>query len=149
MPKATLSNGNPDPLVSRLDQRLASLLAALSAAAVLALSCLFAAPPIPFPTCLFRLVTGRPCPSCGLTHAFIALGHGRLAEAFRDNLMSPFLFAALAAVLIMSLQEVLTGRYFVRTLWARMKNRILVAVLAMALISWAWNMYKSFAHLPV
>ncbi len=131
------------------DRRLTSLLVALSAAGVLGFSCLFTSPPIPFKTCLFRLVTGQPCPSCGLTHAFIALGHGRFGEAFRDNIMSPFLFAALGAILVMALYETLTQRYFLLALWTRMKSKVLIAVLVMAAISWAWNIYKSFSHLSV
>lgn len=35
--------------------------------------------------CPFRLWTGLPCPGCGLTHAFLALGHGDVAAAMRFN----------------------------------------------------------------
>lgn len=147
MRKGILSSGNHGPLAGRANERLASALVVLAAAGVAGLSFLLRRPPLPFPRCLFRWITGWPCPSCGLTRAFIALGHGRLAEAFFDNIMSPVLFAALAAILIMALYETLTGRYFLRALWNRMKSRILIAVLTMALISWAWNIYKTLAHL--
>ena len=33
--------------------------------------------------CLFRRVTGLPCPSCGLTRSWQAAGHGRLLDATR------------------------------------------------------------------
>jgi Protein of unknown function (DUF2752) len=33
------------------------------------------------PPCLFKLVLGRDCPTCGLTRAFAALSHGQLALA--------------------------------------------------------------------
>ncbi len=45
--------------------------------------------------CPFKLLTGWPCPGCGLTHAFCDISHGNLARAWADN---PFgiLFYALA-----------------------------------------------------
>ncbi len=44
-------------------------------------------------SCAFRAWTGHPCATCGMTHAFVYLAHGHLAEALR---WSP-LGAALAA----------------------------------------------------
>jgi hypothetical protein len=35
--------------------------------------------------CLFRRVTGRPCPGCGMTHALSRLAHGDLPGAWRYN----------------------------------------------------------------
>ena len=40
------------------------------------------------PTCAFRQIFGRPCPTCGLTRGFSALSHGRLDEASRYNFLS-------------------------------------------------------------
>ena len=35
--------------------------------------------------CPLRDVTGVPCPTCGGTHAAVAMAHGRLAEAFTSS----------------------------------------------------------------
>jgi hypothetical protein len=35
--------------------------------------------------CLFRRVTGRPCPACGSTRATLALLQGDVGEAWRHN----------------------------------------------------------------
>ena len=35
----------------------------------------------PVPLCLFKWLTGRDCPGCGMTRAFLLIGHGRLADA--------------------------------------------------------------------
>ncbi|HXG65970.1 MAG TPA: DUF2752 domain-containing protein [Blastocatellia bacterium] len=48
-----------------------------------------------FTICGFKNVTGLPCPGCGLTHSFCALGKGDLALAFAFNLLGPPLFLLL------------------------------------------------------
>ena len=37
------------------------------------------------PPCTFRVVTGLPCPSCGMTTSFALLMHGDLANSLRAN----------------------------------------------------------------
>ena len=38
-----------------------------------------------FTICLFKNLTGVPCPSCGMTRAFLFLGHGQILRAARLN----------------------------------------------------------------
>jgi hypothetical protein len=47
--------------------------------------------------CPFRLVTGLPCPFCGLTHSLLALGQGDLDDSVRFSPIGP-LVALVAAV---------------------------------------------------
>jgi len=35
----------------------------------------------PVPLCLVKGLTGLDCPGCGMTRAFLFIGHGRLADA--------------------------------------------------------------------
>ncbi|HVG22415.1 MAG TPA: DUF2752 domain-containing protein [Blastocatellia bacterium] len=76
---------------------------ALAAFALLTLSGVFLAsilfsPPLAysnepyFTICGFKNFTGLPCPGCGLTHSFCALGKGDLLSAFGFNLLGPPLF---------------------------------------------------------
>jgi uncharacterized protein DUF2752 len=50
-----------------------------------------------FTLCAFKNFTGLPCPGCGLTHSFCAIGKADLGQALSFNLLGPplFLFAAL------------------------------------------------------
>ena len=51
-----------------------------------------------FTVCGFKALTGLPCPGCGLTHSFCAIGKGDLREAFSFNAVGPPLF--LVSVLV-------------------------------------------------
>lgn len=44
--------------------------------------------------CPFRALTGLPCPGCGMTRAFCALGHGEWRLALQYNALSPLVFLA-------------------------------------------------------
>jgi len=59
--------------------------------------------------CIFKNLTGLPCPGCGLTHSFCALGKGRVASAFRFNAMGPPIFLLAAGFWLRSL-AILLGR---------------------------------------
>ena len=57
----------------------------------LLLACSIIIPPFqegPFSICLMKLLAGRPCPGCGMTRAFLYLGHGRISEALSLNPLS-------------------------------------------------------------
>lgn len=51
-----------------------------------------------FTVCGFKNMTGLPCPGCGLTHSFCALGKGDLPSAFAFNALGPLLFLGLALI---------------------------------------------------
>ena len=55
-----------------------------------------------FTICGFKNFTGLPCPGCGLTHSFCALGKGEITAAFSFNLLGPPLFFALVLLWIRS-----------------------------------------------
>jgi hypothetical protein len=63
-----------------------------------------------FSLCGFKTVTGLPCPGCGLTHSFCALGKGAIGQAVEYNLLGPALFLAGVLLWFRSL-SVLVGRY--------------------------------------
>jgi hypothetical protein len=79
-------------------------------------------------SCPFALVTGVPCPGCGMTRASLALLHGDLAAAFRLQPLSPVLVpiaALLSAETLFvylwqrpnTLSERLLARYRVNSNW--------------------------------
>ena len=48
--------------------------------------------------CPFRLVTGLPCPFCGLTHSLMALGQGDVGASVRYSPVGPLVAVAAALV---------------------------------------------------
>ena len=50
-------------------------------------------------TCLFRIVTGNPCPTCGMTRATCALAHGEWAKAWRYHPLAVPFWVTLVALL--------------------------------------------------
>ncbi len=52
------------------------------------------------PTCLLRIMTGLPCPGCGMTRAWVHLAHGDVLTAFEYNVFGPLGMAAAAGVLV-------------------------------------------------
>jgi hypothetical protein len=52
----------------------------------------FTATPLPA-VCTFRRIFGMDCPGCGLTRAFVALAHGRLAAGWHYHPVGVLLFA--------------------------------------------------------
>ena len=57
-----------------------------AAGVALAASILIPASKLPVvPLCLFKMLTGFPCPGCGLTHAFCSISHGHFKTAWQAN----------------------------------------------------------------
>lgn len=94
--------------------------------------------------CPFRAVTGLPCASCGMTHAFVHLARG---EVLRALAASP-LGAALAgsAWLYAGLD---LGRSALGLPWPVVPERWLTAAaragIAAAALNWAWLLWRGTA----
>jgi hypothetical protein len=56
--------------------------------------------------CPFKLLTGWPCPGCGLTHSLCDISHGAFATAWAANPFGFLFYALFAACLLWPLLEV-------------------------------------------
>ena len=86
--------------------------------------------------CAFHLVTGLPCPGCGLGRSFVALAHGDFGGAFAFHPFGPLAFAACVAIVATLLLNQATGR---RVVGAALVSalRLPSTALAAAWIAWA------------
>lgn len=67
------------------EQRQLALLWGVAAVGSVALRPLWLALAPFAPACPFRALTGVPCPTCGTTHAAVAILHGEIGAAFAAN----------------------------------------------------------------
>jgi hypothetical protein len=56
--------------------------------------------PPPWIVCPFRLLTGLPCPMCGMTRAVASLLRGNWQDALAFHLLSPLALAAIGAWIV-------------------------------------------------
>lgn len=61
------------------------------------------------PVCIFRIVTGYPCPTCGLTRSVVAIMHLDLIRAAHMNPYGFLIVGGLAGWWAVSLYEMATG----------------------------------------
>jgi len=116
--------------------------------AVLGLSVILpSAPHGPF-FCLFRTITGLPCPSCGMTHAFIALGHGDVKGAFFHNPASLIIYFITCLTLVLSGIQAVMNREILLSIWSRIRKPSLPVVLVIMGMAWIFKLVRHFSSLP-
>jgi len=100
-----------------------------------------------FTPCVFKYVTGIPCPSCGITRSVVNIARGNFINAV---LINPLGFIAAAIMIVFPLwllydvtlkKDTLYKHYnkfenFLKVKWVAIPLVILV------LVNWGWNIYK-------
>ena len=88
--------------------------------------------------CIFKVYAGLPCPGCGMTRAFIALGKGHVQEAFYWHPLWPFVIIG----------PILYG-YFDHVKVHRNKKTPLIWIALILFVgTYAFRMYLYFPHQP-
>jgi len=100
-------------------------------------------PDFPYGICLFKTFTGLPCPSCGMTHSFVSIGHLRIYEGFFYNILGPFLYLLMLSGIFICVIEIYLDRLIIEPLFRRYEKKILLTVIPLVIISWIFNLYKT------
>jgi Protein of unknown function (DUF2752) len=88
------------------------------------------------PPCTFRLLTGLPCPSCGMTTSFALLVRGDLAASLRANWAGTLLAVVCMLLIPWSLFCAYRGRlYFIASI-ERALTTMVIAFLSIVLLRW-------------
>jgi len=95
--------------------------------------------------CMFRSITGIPCPGCGIGRASILITQGELWEAFLTNPLSiPFAFAASAAIIWFAIDLIRKKETLLPLLTQKMKWPYFIVLLTAIAGVWGWNVVKAF-----
>jgi hypothetical protein len=87
------------------------------------------------PACLFRRVTGHPCPTCGTTRVVLAAAGGRWGEAVAHN---PLIFGLAVAGLMLLAVRLVLRRRIVWITSARSRRVLTFAFVAAVLANWVY-----------
>ena len=102
---------------------------------------------LPFSCCLVYNTFGIPCPGCGMTRGFVAMGHGQFTDAWRSNPLSPILFVgAWAYLLYAALLCRLGHRGYPRRLTTRARRAAYVLCFAAVAGSWTLSLARHFSR---
>lgn len=96
-----------------------------------------------FAPCSFRVWTGRPCPSCGMTTAFANLARGRVLEAAQANLAGVLIALVTLVVVPWCFVSARQGKLVGLTDPARSLLALLVPIIGLSVVNWLVNLVLS------
>ncbi len=86
--------------------------------------------------CMFAQVTGRPCPTCGMTTSFAWFARGRFDRSWRANPAGSLLAPTCVALILWLLAGAARGRPVGSRLLEPPLVGLVVATVALSLLSW-------------
>lgn len=98
--------------------------------------------------CVFKNITGLPCPSCGITRSVLCLAHGDVAQALLINPLG--LLAAVLLVVIpcwitidlISGDQSLLRKFKSAEYTLRTRKLLYVPLIVLMVMNWGWNILK-------
>jgi len=97
--------------------------------------------------CIFKNLTGIPCPSCGSTHSVLCLLQGEIYTAFLWNPFGFIIISILITVPIWIIHDILKRKSslyrFYNLFELKLKEKwIAIPLILIVLGNWIWNIYK-------
>src|SRR5207248_3362263 len=89
------------------------------------------------PECTFKELTGKPCPSCGMTTSFSLFIRGDLVNSMRANFVGTLLAAVCLAFIPWRLASAVRARYYWIVSLEWFLPRFIVIFFALMLLRWA------------
>jgi hypothetical protein len=92
-----------------------------------------------YPACTLLVVTGYPCPTCGMTTAFAHTVRGQWTDAFHAQPMGMLLAVAAMAGVLASLSVLVSGRSWTIN-WYRIRpTRLVLLIVLLSAAAWAYR----------
>ena len=98
---------------------------------------------VPMLPCLFKRLTGIPCPGCGTQRALVLLFQGKWYESLMMNPLGILLVVLAVVFVCWGLYDLSVHRRTLhRALHSRWPNYTVVIAALLTLANWIWNIYK-------
>ena len=97
--------------------------------------------------CLFKQITGIPCPSCGSTRSVLSLLHGDLTGALIWNPFGLILMVIMAISPVWILVDLLARKQSLYRLYIKSEQLLrrkwtMLLFIGLVLLNWIWNIIK-------
>lgn len=92
------------------------------------------------PPCLFLLLTGYPCPSCGLTTSFAHATHFHFAEALATQPFGLIFFLLVVLSIPLSIYALIRRVSWQSLIDSRGATRLVYVLTALYLLSWVYKL---------
>ncbi|WP_348798159.1 DUF2752 domain-containing protein [Flavobacterium adhaerens] len=97
--------------------------------------------------CVFKRVTGYPCPSCGSTRAVSHLFNGEISKSLWLNPFGILVAAIMIVSPIWIVWDWITNRqsfynFYLKVEYYIKKKQIAIPLIVLVIINWVWNIYK-------
>lgn len=112
----------------------------------IALLCVLAVKYLPIahlaPSCVFRGMSGFPCPTCGTTRALLSLAEGNFIDALTMNPLSVVVVSAAIASSLYGIVSLLFGiRRMTFSFSERESNGMRITAVMIMLLNWGYLLY--------
>lgn len=98
---------------------------------------------IPDIPCLFKQLTGIPCPGCGTIRSLNLLLEGKVVESMKMNPLGVMLSLLAVVCFVWYVVDLYRGsRSLYKAFHTRWPNYTIVIASALTIANWAWNIYK-------
>ncbi len=93
--------------------------------------------------CPLRTATGVPCPTCGSTHAVVALLQGHVKTALRDNPLTTGVTTGFALAVMWAAGAMLIPAWRVRLVLSARERRMALSLAALTIIAaWFYEIWR-------
>ncbi|HEY9047704.1 MAG TPA: DUF2752 domain-containing protein [Ohtaekwangia sp.] len=98
--------------------------------------------------CMFKNITGLPCPSCGITRSVLSLMQGDLYHAWMINPLGIIAALMLVAIPIWMAIDIVTARISLALAFRsaeekiRTQKIIYIPLILLMAVNWGWNILK-------
>ena len=91
--------------------------------------------------CIFKEIFNIPCPSCGMTRAFISILKFNFIDAIKYNILSIPLFILIILYYILNIIDIISNKqYLNKFIHIIIKNYHIIIIIL--IINWIINIYK-------